>query len=262
VAENSTPYWDRAPGKSLREHVCALWRAHSDAVNGALLASWWPVDDARLVLKTDLFDEAVAPGLYPSLASRASKVIGIDVSALVVRMARARYHALPAVVTDVRGLPFQGGAFDLVVSNSTLDHFGATHEIVASLLELRRVLRPGGHLLLTLDNRTNPFVALRNVVPFRLLSALGLVPYPVGVTCGARRLGRMLQEAGFDVLRVGTLLHCPRVLAVAAARLLERRAGSQLQARYLRLLMSFERLAHWPTRSLTGHFVAALAVKR
>ncbi len=262
MAEKKALCGDQTAGNVFRKGACALWRAHSDAVNGALLAAWWPADHALRLLKTDLFDEAVAVGLYPSLASRAQVVIGIDISPLVIRSARSRYPGLRAVGADVRCLPFPAHTFDVIVSNSTLDHFKSSNEIVLSLRELRRVLRPSGHLLLTLDNRTNPFVALRNALPFRLLNALGLVPYPVGATCDARRLQRMLGETGFEVLNTGTILHCPRVLAVALARLLEKCAGTQLQERYLRLLMSFERLSHWPTRSMTGYFVATIAVRR
>jgi hypothetical protein len=40
-----------------------LWRAHSDAVNKALVARWRPVGQMDTLLKTDLFDEAVSDGL-------------------------------------------------------------------------------------------------------------------------------------------------------------------------------------------------------
>ena len=253
---------DQAVEGWLERSTCTLWRTHSDAVNGALLASWWPTGSARRLLKTDLFDEAVAVGLYPQLASRAQEVIGIDISALVIRRARSRYPALVTIEADVRCLPFPEDTFDVIVCSSTLDHFESSDEILVSLQDLRRVLSTNGHLLLTLDNRANPLVALRSALPFHLLNALGLVPYYVGATCGPRRLQRMLEEAGFRMLNMGAILHCPRVFAVALARLLERHAATQLQERYLRLLMSFEGLSRWPTRFLTGHFVAAIAVKR
>ena len=45
-------------------------------------------------------------------------------------------------------LPFAEEAFDVIVSTSTLDHFAHRRDIVSSLHELHRVLRPGGEVLL------------------------------------------------------------------------------------------------------------------
>jgi SAM-dependent methyltransferase len=230
-------------------------------VNRVLLASWLPPSPAKRLLKTDLFDEAFGEGLYPLLMSRARCVIGTDLSPSAFQAARARWSGLTGAAADVRHLPFAGGAFDCVVSNSTLDHFESVGDIGASLQELYRVLEPGSRLLLTLDNRANPVIALRSVLPFRLLSTLGLVPYYVGATCGPRRLCRLLRRVGFEVLEIGAVMHCPRVFAVPAARLLERHTLPRTQRRFLRLLLAFERLGAWPTRFLTGHFVAVSAIK-
>jgi SAM-dependent methyltransferase len=69
------------------------------------------------------------------------------------------------VYADLRELPFQDGVYDRVVSVSTLDHLGLDNdrfgadapvsddpqqEAVRAMYELRRVLRPGGDLYLTL----------------------------------------------------------------------------------------------------------------
>jgi hypothetical protein len=52
------------------------------------------------------------------------------------------------------------------------------------------------------------------------------------------------------------------VLGVTLAGLLDRWGGPATQQRFLRLLLACERLERWPTRSLTGHFVALKAVRR
>jgi SAM-dependent methyltransferase len=213
------------------------------------------------LLKTDLFDEALTPGLYPLLATRAD-VVGADVAVSTARAARSRHARLRAVGADVRSLPFASGTFDVVVSISTLDHFGSMADILASLCELHRVLRPGGQLLLTLDNLANPLVALRNALPFGLLNALGIVPYRVGTTCGPRRLRRAVRESGFEVLDVAAVLHCPRVLAVAGAALFNRFASSRAQREYVHWLLPFERLGNLPSRFLTGYYTAVVARKR
>lgn len=239
-----------------------LWRAHCDAVNGAQLARWLPADPWARVLKTDLWDEAMGQGQVPLLAAHAGLVAGIDFVPAVVAAAVARHPRLRAALADVRRLPFATGAFDAVVSTSTLDHFSAPADIAVALRELHRVLGPGGRLLLTLDNRANPVVALRNAMPFQWLHRVGLVPYPVGATCGPRRLRRLVRASGFDVLETTALLHCPRVLAVAAARRRQRSGDAAADARFLARLLRWEVLARAPTRFLSAYFIGIHARKR
>ena len=253
-------YWDEIAGIWTEKRPQALWRAHSDLVNRSLFSRWLPSGRTGRMLKTDLFDEAFGIGLYPLLKSRSCKVTGIDVSILMMSAAVSHYRDLEAACTDVRRLPFADGAFDVIVSNSTLDHFESLDEMIMGLRELRRVLKPGGQLLLTLDNLANPLIALRNILPFPFLNRLGIVPYYVGISCGPRRLLRILRQLELEVVDVDTLMHAPRVIAVAVARLLERYACPKAQQKFLRFLMSFEQLSHWPTRFLTGHFVAVRAI--
>ena len=252
-------YWDAVGRVWKEDHPDSLWRAHSDAVNAALLERW--LGDVRVerLLKTDAFDEACSQGLFRLLASRAKSVISIDISTATFIAAQARHPTLRGAVADVRRLPFDDGIFDVIVSNSTLDHFSSLAELEAALGELHRVLRPGGRLFLTLDNPLNPFVALRNALPFAWLNRFGLVPYFVGATCGPGRLRRMLQRAGFEANEVSAVLHCPRSLAVALARMMT--TGSTTSRRFLICLMAFERLARWPTRFLTGYYTAINATK-
>ncbi|MFO1309269.1 MAG: class I SAM-dependent methyltransferase [Burkholderiales bacterium] len=253
--------WESAIGPLLDARDGRLWRAHSDAVNGALVDRLLQGVACDRLLKTDLFDEAMDAGLYPRLRERSRQVVAIDVAPSVLSAAKARYPALGVVAADVRRLPFADGTFDVVVSNSTLDHFGSRAELFDALAGLGRLLRPGGRLLVTLDNLRHPAVALRNALPYRWLERLGLVPYPVGATTGPAGLERALLDAGFRIVEMTAILHCPRALAVRRARALERREAPGLHARFLERLARWERLQALPTRYLTGHYVAVLAQK-
>lgn len=253
--------WEGFPGAYQDKGFQRLWRAHSDAVNKALLMRWWPVDRVDQLLKTDLFDEAANEGLYPFLDARANHVLGMDISFPVASQARLRYPGFQTTEADVRCLPFMDNTFDLIVSNSTLDHFESIEEIAVSLRELHRVLRPGKQMILTLDNLANPIVFLRNWLPFRLLQRLKIVPYYVGVTLGQHRLQHLLKDTGFKVLEVDAIMHCPRVFAVAIARWLERHTSPKTQTAFLRFLMLFEHLSRLPTRFFTGHFIAVKVTK-
>jgi SAM-dependent methyltransferase len=234
-----------------------LWRLQSDMVNRALLERWLPTA-LESVLKTDLFDECVSDGLYPALARHAERVAGIDVSPAVVAAAGRRHRDLAATVADVRALPFEHESFDAVLSNSTLDHLEGIGEFATALDEIHRVIRPGGSLVLTVDNPYNPLIAARNALPAAAARAIRPTPYPSAWTCGPATLGGLLRRAGFEVLETTAILHFPRVIAAVAGAL---DAGLAQRRRVVGTLRRAERLERWPTRFVTGHFIATLAVR-
>jgi len=241
-----------------RDRPNQLWRHHSDAVYADLLERWLCGAPAHRLLKTDAFDEAATGALAPALA-RAEKLILMDVSPLILNSVRRYFPAVKAVVADARKTPFASASLNTVVSLSTLDHFRSRDELTQALAELRRVLAPAGFLVITLDNPRNPIVWLRQLLPFSWLRRLGIVPYYVGATLGARELADALVKLGFVVEDRAAIMHAPRVLAVALCRWVERWGSAASQHRLLRLLFRAERLAGWPTRYASGHFVAVLA---
>ncbi len=249
-------HWGELPEGCLAEGFQKLWRTHSDAVNAALLNRWLPESSLGCILKTDLFDEAVHDGLIPSLIPRSGQLFCIDISFVIHQLARRRYPVLQTASADVRKLPFKAESFDGIVSNSTLDHFESMEELRAALQEIRRVMRPGGHLILTLDNPANPIVYLRNRIPSGLLRRIGAVPYYMGRTLGKRRLTCLLKDLGFKLHETDVILHCPRILAVWLAGWMEKHASGETQRKFLSLLMRFEKLSKLPTRHLTGYFIA------
>ena len=258
---DSRQHWETTAENWQQEQPQLLWRQHSDAVNLELIRRWWPVDPVDHVLKTDLFDEAFGEGLYAFMHMNAGSMSGIDISAAIVSSVRSRCPELRSSVTDVRQLPFGNDTFDLIISNSTLDHFPDAGDIGTAVGELYRVLRPGGQMVLTMDNLRNPVIALRHILPFRLLNSLGIAPYQVGKTFGPRGLRKLVNQAGFRVIDTTFVMHCPRVIAVAIAGLMQRRAKRSAQQRLLRALMAMEKLSYLPIRSFTGHFVAVRIVK-
>jgi SAM-dependent methyltransferase len=231
----------------------------SDAVNTALLRRWLSPDPSGSVLKTDLFDEVTGNGLVPWLSTSFADVTGIDISPALVQMARERFPRIHAEPADVRSLPYSDETFDVVVSNSTLDHLATAADIGCAVQELFRVMTRGGTLVITLDNPVNPVVALRNALPERVRTASRMVPFAVGATLGPRRLTMLLQRTGFEVEKVATVFHCPRLLAVAGGALVDRHAGLRAKRRYVAACAALETLRFLPTRFLTGYFVAARA---
>jgi glycosyltransferase involved in cell wall biosynthesis len=76
------------------------------------------------------------------------RVVGVDL--VDQRIVTEGYEFVQ--VTDT-SLPFEGGSFDLVLSNHVLDHVGGVPEKTHHLEEIRRVLRPGGACYLAVANR-------------------------------------------------------------------------------------------------------------
>ncbi len=257
---DSGTYWDRVAADWHVQEVPDGWRAHSDAVNLAACVRWWPGGSVGRVLKTDLFDEVAGRGLVPALRARTSSMVAID-RLFEASRAGGRRSGASVVNADVRYLPFVDEAFDLVVSNSTLDHFDDVAQIERAVVEIHRVLAPGGLFILTLDNPANPAVALRNALPFALLHHLGLVPYYVGATLAGSDAQRMLQAAGFRVKETTALMHCPRALAVAVFGVMRRFGNASMQRRLQSWLMTFEKLERSSVRQRTGYFVALVADK-
>ena len=228
---------------------------------------WEEGTRAGRILKTDLYDEAVSPHNLVSLyRNRYERIFGTDVSFEIARAARRRMQAprregVAIAVSDARSLAFRSCVFDAILSNSTLDHFPDKRDITESLRELHRVMRPGGTLLITLDNPQNPIVFLRNRLPYRLLRFLGLIPFYMGVTLSEPELVRALESSGFKVCESTAIAHAPRILAIRAGRMLDRRGGRRIRESLHRLFRTFEGLESLPTKYVTGYYVAVKAVR-
>jgi ubiquinone/menaquinone biosynthesis C-methylase UbiE len=85
-----------------------------------------------------------------------SSAAGVDIGSAAIDLARRRVPEAELRVSALRELPFADGSFDLVVSGDVLQHV-PEDEVARSLGEVRRVLAPGGALLL----RTNGARRLR-----------------------------------------------------------------------------------------------------
>lgn len=258
--KSNADYWNKTAAQWQVDDRYQLWRRVSDAVHTEFLVPRLPASPVGCLLKTDMFDESCSDGLASLLRRHTRMFLGMDLSIVVLGAARSRQHGAQFVAADVRSLPLADESCDYIVSNSTLDHFADRNDIAASIAELARVLRPGGELLLTLDNPANPLVGLRNALPFKLLNRLGIVPCFVGATCGGRALRSQAAAAKLTVLETAYFLHCPRVACVAVARLLNKR-GPKTQARFVSWMSRWEWLGRLPSRFLTANYVAIRAVK-
>ncbi len=90
--------------------------------------------------------------LYPS-----ATVAGVDYNADYLAVAKAQTHATTVQLArgDARTLPFPSESFDAVVCSEVLEHIV---EDGAALLEINRVLRDGGLLLISVPHQNFPFL--------------------------------------------------------------------------------------------------------
>jgi SAM-dependent methyltransferase len=105
------------------------------------------------------------PGVAMALAVAPGRsVVALDIGLGTVRLAVARAAgdgmALHGVVGDVEALPFRTGAFAGGVCDDTIEHLPDDD---AGAGELRRVLRPGGRMVLATPNRHSLSVLLRRL---------------------------------------------------------------------------------------------------
>lgn len=252
--------WDSMASEDITGLSLPVWRRFCDQLHVRMLREWTGGAHFAAAFKTDLFDEVVGTGLVDWLRSVSDRVEGVDVAAGIVEQALRRHPELRARQADVRHLAeHPSESFDLVVSNSTLDHFDNQRDLAVALAELSRILVPGGLLFLTLDNPRNPVVGLRNRLASRWTAPGPLIPYFMGSTVPLSGLIPLVTAAGLHVERTGYLMHVPRVLFLHASRWFspDSRPGQTL----LRFMQGCELLDHLPTRAWTGHFSVVLARK-
>ena len=85
--------------------------------------------------------------LTADLATVAPQITGAEVAEAALARARRRHPRLDLRLVPIDGpLPFDDGAFDVVWSSEVIEHVADT---ARWLSEVRRVLAPGGRLLLT-----------------------------------------------------------------------------------------------------------------
>ncbi len=218
-----------------------------------------PGSHIQTVLKTDLFEEAYGQDeLLWSLPFEAGLTAGLDIQGGTVARAARRGSGSGRgfLQADVRRLPLRDCSVEVVLSNSTLDHFNTEREIEYSLRELVRVLKPGGRLLVTLDNPRNPlFWAFRGAAGWTGLS------FSFGKTWPLGKLRLMLEREGLEIESNDWLIHNPRFVSTLLFCGLRRTLGAYADSPIGWMLNMFSQLSRLPTRRYTAAFVAACARK-
>jgi ubiquinone/menaquinone biosynthesis C-methylase UbiE len=115
---------------------------------------WIPLADEARVL-----DCACGRGFYLNMVRHVSacRLVGLELEADVIAKARRNVGHLPDVTLtrgNIYALPFPDGYFDGVILSEILEHID---DDVAGLREVRRVLKPGGVVAITVPHANYPF---------------------------------------------------------------------------------------------------------
>jgi SAM-dependent methyltransferase len=147
-----------------------------------------------------LLDVACGSGLAIELAGlRGAECAGIDASHRLIHVARDRSPDADLRVGDMHALPWEDGTFDVVTSFRGI--WGTTPTAVE---EIRRVLRPGGRIGVTVWGHIKMSPGAWALAPFRLAAAAKVANQATMVSLGRPGAGEeLLGRYGFvDVERI------------------------------------------------------------
>ena len=267
MLDKEAEHWEQvAKSWSRKSYTNEILAEHKRNTYLKLISSWANVANSQMILKTDLFAEAFGPEQFLFYLRPANSIVGIDVSRNIVEQAKhqAQHHGIDSskyLCCDIKHLPFCDNSFDLIISDSTLDHFPSEADIVIAIKELGRVLQVGGTLILTIDNKSNltypPFIF------FRLWMKLKLAPYFIGKTLSRAKLQQALDESGLDIAESTAIFHYPHPDGLV--RLLERSIRNLGQGRLNNVIRKGLAFTDWlgtkKSKYLTGRYLALKAVK-
>ncbi|MEI7760414.1 MAG: ubiquinone/menaquinone biosynthesis methyltransferase [Thermoleophilia bacterium] len=193
--------------RSMFDRIAPVYDVMNRGMTMGLDRRWRQVT-ARAVVRpgSHVLDACCGTGDLALACEREGGIVtGLDFSGEMLARARRKSNSVAWVEGDMLVLPFDGGSFDVVTVG-----FGVRNvdDLRAGLLELRRVLRPGGTLAILEITQPRgslkPFFSLwfERIVPLlgRVLpggEAYTYLPASVRRFPGAEDLAALIDETGF-----------------------------------------------------------------
>jgi SAM-dependent methyltransferase len=188
-------------------------------VNESVRFSAW-LHEYSAFADRDVLDVGAGNGYVLSrYAAAGARVSGVDLTDKAIGLCRRRFELarLPGefLVASAESLPFPDASFDCVCSMGVLHH---TPDIERALAEVRRVLRPGGRLILMVYHRNSVlyrvtfpvFSIVRGKPRAQLVDEVDGAGNPKGEVYSRRELRDLLRR--FDAVQTWTGLLQPWML--------------------------------------------------
>lgn len=195
------------------EHERLRWAGGADAYQrsfGAACAYPAPalLDAAGVSPGQRVLDVGTGPGTVAALAAaRGALATAVDAEPSMLAAARRRIPAADVRPGMLPELPFPAGCFDACVANFVLNHVG---DPAAAVSELRRVVRPGGRIAVTIWPHPQPPMQRLLLDAFESSGAPRPPSFPqVAADKNFARtpdgLSALLRQGGLDDVRCATL---------------------------------------------------------
>jgi SAM-dependent methyltransferase len=180
-------YWRKG---DLREHLALVE-----------IETTLPVVVRHMPVEEAILDAGCGVGRWTHyLRKQGYRAIGLDRSYEGLTIARHHGCSFPGVCADVLRTPFQNEVFGAVISFGLVEHF--EEGPLATLAELRRILKPGGYALIIVPYNNvfrklvvNPLYRLRNLKRRLLGYELAFSEYRFS----AREMRDFLRRSRFEV---------------------------------------------------------------
>lgn len=156
--------------------------------------------------------------LFQILKDMEIEYFGVDVSEKLIEIAKKRYHQAKFQVADALNLPFPNNYFDKIYSIAIFHHIPSEKFRLRFLKEAKRVLKPGGLLILTVW-KIRQLKSIKLILKYSFLKILGLsqldfgdILNPWGKKCkryvhnfSQRGLRKLLEKSSFKIKEIDTI---------------------------------------------------------
>jgi SAM-dependent methyltransferase len=184
-------------------HERRMWAGVAEAYAGSFAALCAGtvdelLDAAEVGPGVRVLDVGTGPGTVAAAALKRGAVVGaVDASPGMVALAAVNAPGAAVRCAVLPELPFADGEFDAVVANFVVNH---VEDPVAALAELRRVVRPGGRVAVTIWHGTaNQSMALfGRALDAAEVERAAFPIVPVDFVRTAEGFGGLLRQAGWS----------------------------------------------------------------
>jgi SAM-dependent methyltransferase len=174
--------------------------------------------EGRIRPEHTVLDLGAGAGIVESMhfKGRVARVCGVDLDPRVT----TNPHLDEGVVGSAESIPYPDACFDVVFSDNVFEHLRNPGLV---LREVRRVLKPGGFLLLKTPNRLHYVAGLASLTPTgfhqwfnRLRGRASVDTFPTLYRANSPgRLRKLAREAGLDVVSIELVEGRPEYLRIS-----------------------------------------------